>query len=150
MRYAKYHLALLAAGALLASAAQAQLAIDWNTIDGGGIQSMSSRTIVLAGTLGQHDAGGPLVAAHPNGRIVLNGGFWVIGQPAAVLLGDMNCDGVVDNGDIDAFVLALLDPIAYAAAFPGCNINNGDINSDGSVDNGDIDLFVDCLLNLGC
>ncbi len=63
---------------------------------------------------------------------------------------DMNCDGAVDNGDIDAFVLALLDPAAYHAAFPNCNIASGDVNGDGGVDNGDIDAFVACLLNGGC
>ncbi len=60
--------------------------------------------------------------------------------------GDTNCDGLVDNGDIDAFVLALLDPAAYAGAFPDCNILNADINQDGNVDNGDIDPFVALLI----
>ncbi len=60
--------------------------------------------------------------------------------------GDMNCDGAVDNGDIDGFVLALTDPGAYAAAFPNCDIAGGDVNGDGAVDNGDIDAFVACLL----
>ncbi len=64
--------------------------------------------------------------------------------------GDMNCDGAVDNGDIDAFVLALTDRAGYNSAFPDCDANNGDTNSDGSVDNGDIDSFVQCLLNGGC
>ncbi len=57
-------------------------------------------------------------------------------------IGDMNCDGVVDNGDIDAFVLALTDAAAYRLAYPACDINNGDCNLDGVVDNGDIDAFV--------
>ncbi len=61
------------------------------------------------------------------------------------LIGDLNCDGAVDNGDIDAFVLALLDPAAFAAAFPDCNFDNADINQDGNVDNGDIDPFVALL-----
>ncbi len=69
---------------------------------------------------------------------------------AAFALGDLNCDGAVDNGDIDAFVLALLDAGAYAAAFPDCDINNADINDDSFVDNADIDGFVQCLLNGGC
>ncbi len=59
--------------------------------------------------------------------------------------GDMNCDGSVDNGDIDAFVLALTDPVAYVAAFPDCDINLADVNNDDSVDNGDIDAFVALL-----
>jgi hypothetical protein len=61
------------------------------------------------------------------------------------LLGDMNCDGAVDNFDITPFVLALTSPAAYAAAYPDCNIANGDINGDGRVDNFDITPFVALL-----
>ncbi len=70
--------------------------------------------------------------------------------PASFALGDVNCDGAVDNGDIDAFVLALLSPTDYADAYPDCNIALADVNGDQSVDNGDIDGFVQCLLNNGC
>ncbi len=68
----------------------------------------------------------------------------------AGLPADANCDGLVDNGDIDAFVLALIDPAAYATTYPGCPISNADVNGDGTTDNGDIDAFVQCLLNGGC
>ncbi len=61
-------------------------------------------------------------------------------------LGDMNCDGTTDNGDIDGFVLALIDPAAYAAQFPNCDIRRADTNCDGAVDNGDIDSFVRLLI----
>ncbi len=71
-------------------------------------------------------------------------------HPAVGLPADMNCDGLVDNGDIDAFVLALLDRGAYESAFPTCRYENGDVNADGFVDNGDIDAFVQCLLGGGC
>lgn len=57
-------------------------------------------------------------------------------------LGDMNCDGEVNNFDIDPFVLALTDPAGYATAYPNCNILNGDVNSDGVLNNFDIDPFV--------
>lgn len=56
--------------------------------------------------------------------------------------GDLNCDRLVDNEDIDAFVLALTNPTAYAAAFPSCYRNRADINGDMLVDNEDIDPFV--------
>ncbi|MGE0481487.1 MAG: M12 family metallo-peptidase [Phycisphaerae bacterium] len=59
--------------------------------------------------------------------------------------GDMNCDGDLNNFDIDPFVLALSNPAGYAAAFPNCDINHGDVNSDGMVNNFDIDPFVACL-----
>lgn len=59
---------------------------------------------------------------------------------------DANCDGRVDNFDIDAFVLALTDPAGYAAAYPGCDrVCATDINRDGLVNNFDIDPFVACL-----
>ncbi len=60
-------------------------------------------------------------------------------------VGDLNCDGLVNNGDIDAFVLALTDPLAYAATYPDCDRNLADINGDGEVNNGDIDGFVALL-----
>jgi hypothetical protein len=56
--------------------------------------------------------------------------------------GDVNCDGHVDFFDIDPFLLALFDPAAYAAAFPGCS---ADINHDEHVDFFDIDPFLGCL-----
>lgn len=57
--------------------------------------------------------------------------------------GDMNCDGFVDNEDIDPFVLAVTQgQAAYQAAWPDCNFLHGDINGDGAVDNEDIDPFV--------
>ena len=60
-------------------------------------------------------------------------------------LGDLNCDGSVDFGDINPFVLALSDPAAYAAQFPDCNIMNGDCNGNGRVEFGDITPFVALL-----
>jgi hypothetical protein len=71
--------------------------------------------------------------------------IWAFGPPP-VLLGDMNCDGVLNFGDINPFVLALTNPAAYAAAFPGCDINHADINGDGYVDFGDINPFVGLMI----
>jgi hypothetical protein len=62
-----------------------------------------------------------------------------------VNLGDMNCDGAVNNFDITPFVLALTDPNAYAIAYPDCHIMNGDINGDDAVNNFDITPFVRLL-----
>jgi hypothetical protein len=61
------------------------------------------------------------------------------------LIGDLNCDGVVDQFDIDPFVLALVDPTGYASSFPGCFIYNADCNEDGFVNAFDIDLFIGLL-----
>ncbi len=64
---------------------------------------------------------------------------------AAVVLGDLNCDGIVDFDDINPFVLALSNPAAYQAAYPDCNILNGDCDNDGDVDFDDINAFVALL-----
>jgi len=66
------------------------------------------------------------------------------------LIGDMNCDGVVDIGDINPFVLALTDPTQYQQMYPDCYIMNADINQDGVVDFGDINAFVVCLSSDHC
>ena len=98
----------------------------------------------LGATIGQPDAN----ALHSGGAYALRAGFWLATAP--ILRGDMNCDGLVNNFDIDPFVLALSDWSAYQAAFPGCNPLNGDINEDGLVNNFDIDPFVVCITNGGC
>ncbi|MGE0480859.1 MAG: PQQ-binding-like beta-propeller repeat protein [Phycisphaerae bacterium] len=66
------------------------------------------------------------------------------------LRGDLNCDGLVNNFDIDPFVLALADAGAYAATYPDCDISSADMNGDGAVNNFDIDPFVACLSGGGC
>jgi len=76
-------------------------------------------------------------------------------QPRAFILtplrtGDTNCDGAVNNFDIDPFVLALTDPAAYAATYPGCDVRTADTNGDGLVNNFDVDAFVACILAGGC
>ncbi len=60
-------------------------------------------------------------------------------------LGDLNCDGLVNNGDIDAFVLALTEPAQYDAMYPDCSRLLADCNEDGFVNNADIDAFVAML-----
>lgn len=63
------------------------------------------------------------------------------------LLGDLNCDALVDNEDIDGFVLALTNPPGYRATHPACDATLADANGDGAVDNEDIDPFVELLLH---
>jgi hypothetical protein len=60
--------------------------------------------------------------------------------------GDTNCDGAVNTFDIEAFVLALIDPMAYAQQFPNCDLRNADINDDGAINGLDIEPFVLCLM----
>lgn len=64
-----------------------------------------------------------------------------------IVLGDLDCTGTFTCFDIDPFVLAILDPGAYAIVFPDCLILNGDMNQDGAMNNFDIDGFVDRLVN---
>ncbi|MGE0480267.1 MAG: hypothetical protein AB7Q17_07325 [Phycisphaerae bacterium] len=64
------------------------------------------------------------------------------------VIGDLNCDGVANNFDIDPFVLALSDPAAYEAEFPDCEIGLADIDASGAVNNFDIDPFVALLSGL--
>ncbi|QOJ14239.1 MAG: hypothetical protein HRU75_06145 [Planctomycetia bacterium] len=136
-------LPVLAAAILGLPALAGTFDIPWYTIDGGGGTS-SGGVYELSGTIGQHDAG-----VMSGGSFSLTGGFWA-GIRAAGLRGDMNCDGVITNFDIDPFVLALVDAAAYQLAFPNCSIMNGDINNDGQFNNFDIDPFVVCIINLGC
>ncbi|GAG35128.1 unnamed protein product, partial [marine sediment metagenome] len=60
--------------------------------------------------------------------------------------GDMNCDGSVNFFDIDSFVLAVTDPVAYEAAYPDCDLLLADCNGDGAVDFFDIDAFVALII----
>jgi hypothetical protein len=59
----------------LCFSAAAQYAIDWHTIDGGGGTSTGG-VYAVSGTIGQHDAGGPMT----NGQYAVTGGFWVLPQ----------------------------------------------------------------------
>jgi hypothetical protein len=60
--------------------------------------------------------------------------------------GDMNCDGVISSADIEPFVLALVEPAAYAGAYPQCMVANGDVNADGIIDGGDVQAFLGLLM----
>lgn len=61
------------------------------------------------------------------------------------VIGDMNCDGLVDFGDINPFVKALTNPVGYDAAYPNCTRFHADCNGDGFVDFLDINGFIDLL-----
>ncbi len=58
------------------------------------------------------------------------------------MIGDMNGDGLLNLGDVSAFVLALTDRSAYDAAFPTILVESiGDVNGDLTFDLGDIGPF---------
>ena len=60
-------------------------------------------------------------------------------------LGDLNCDGVVNYDDIDAFVLALADVDAYYTLYPNGDHLLADLNGDGAANSLDIDPFIALL-----
>lgn len=93
----------------------------------------------------------------PNPPALIGGGRYTTagGQPypkiaawtsPCAILGDLNCDAVVDAYDIRAFMLALMDESLWAATYPGCDQMLGDINGDDSVDMLDLPGFVDLLI----
>lgn len=65
---------------------------------------------------------------------------------AGSILGDLNCDSVVDSNDVEPFVLALLAPADYANQYPNCFLSRADLNQDGQADGLDVQPFVDLLL----
>jgi hypothetical protein len=73
-----------------------------------------------------------------------------VGDACEVVTGDVNCDGVVDFGDINPFVLLLSNPTQWQQTYVECRKLNGDINGDGSVNFADINPFVSCLTTGQC
>lgn len=73
-----------------------------------------------------------------------------VGDACEAVTGDVNCDGTVNFGDINPFVLLLSNPAQWQQNYVECRMLNGDINSDGSVDFGDINPFVSCLTTGHC
>jgi hypothetical protein len=65
---------------------------------------------------------------------------------ATYILGDLNCDLIVNGLDIRAFVLAEISPADYAVHYPNCNINAADMNGDGVINLLDRVLFIQALL----
>ncbi len=63
--------------------------------------------------------------------------------------GDLNCDGEVDFGDINPFIMRLTNPAQYAALYPECPLANCDINGDGEVNFADINPFTALLVEGG-
>lgn len=61
--------------------------------------------------------------------------------------GDTNTDGSIDLMDVEPFVLTLIDPDAYRAAYPWVEVDKvADVNHDGSVDLRDVEPFVELLI----
>lgn len=113
-----------------------QLAIDWSTIDGGGVQTSTGGPLELSGTLGQYDARNQPMTGRD---LKLTGGFWVIPKcPAVVVDYDNDCD--VDQGDYALFQDCASGPfVSYGT---GCD--DKDLDDDGDVDQADFGVFQRC------
>ena len=70
-------------------------------------------------------------------------------KEAGILIGDMNCDGVVSVGDIAGFVLALTNPAQYAMDYPSCDMMAADVDGNGVISVTDIAAFVNLLTGGG-
>jgi hypothetical protein len=64
--------------------------------------------------------------------------------------GDLNCSGGVDGDDVAAFVLVLVNPDQYDAAFPACDKTLADMNDDDACDGDDIAAFIQCVITAAC
>jgi len=71
--------------------------------------------------------------------------LWGLAATPPAMLGDLDCNGVVDFDDINPFVLALSGQSAYEAQYPGCNWLLADCNGDGDVNFDDINAFIALL-----
>ncbi|WP_197203657.1 lamin tail domain-containing protein [Crateriforma conspicua] len=70
-----------------------------------------------------------------------------VGIQDVTLRGDMNGDGHIDSLDIAPFSIAIIDPQAYAQAFPGFDPNVlGDLTGDGIIDTLDIAPFSQLIM----
>lgn len=67
--------------------------------------------------------------------------------PRPALPGDMNCDGYINNYDIDPFVTAILDPVQYGLLWPDCDVQFADLDGDGAVTHFDLPLFIELILD---
>ncbi len=67
-----------------------------------------------------------------------------------IFRGDMNCDGVVNFTDIDAFVAALVGEAEFEQSQPTCRREFADVSRDGRVDFEDIGAFACCLVAGHC
>ncbi len=111
--------------------------------------SINGQRTVLSTT-----SGGPVhrvVGVAPGDRFALGvetdeglygAGELTVSNFVAAQPGDMNCDGAVNVDDVSGFVLALVDPVGYAATYSWCDIERGDMNGDTFVNGADIPALI--------
>lgn len=93
----------------------------------------------------------PRIAAHDSWLWPNDGSITGFGSvdwrppPVRDVAGDCNCDGVLDFADINPFLLAMSNPLGYAAEWPRCPGARADVNRDGTVDAADAQWLVTLL-----
>lgn len=106
-----------------------------------------SPAVLPSGTISQqyqkHQAG---VARVVNGAASDIGAF----ERMAACSGDVDCDGDRDFADVQAFVLAVVDPVSFVSQHPDCPIATADLNSDGVVNGKDITTGVGLWIGPAC
>lgn len=117
-----------------ASESNAQLAMDWATIDGGGYTHSSAGTLDMGSTIGQPDAG--VMGA---GTTTFFGGFWAAEIEPAPCPADYNGDGGIDGTDIQVFFEDWENAVHRA-----------DLNLDGGIDGADVQYFFQVWEAGGC
>jgi hypothetical protein len=86
------------------------------------------------------------------GRVYFDSCSAIVVNWAPLCLGDLNCDGTINFGDINPFVQFLSNFNAWQTAHDGCDPLNGDINCDGTFGQasfGDINPFVAVIVQCG-
>jgi len=78
---------------------------------------------------------------------IYRGDFTTCGASTCPTRGDLNCDGLINGKDVQAFTFAVVDPGTYGTTYPNCNILQGDTNNDSAVDLNDIPSFITLLLS---
>ncbi len=124
--------------------------VDIYMTNGSGIAGDNGGAFTMAGILNQFNYDYTFTTAnqgHSWGQWRGQIGEILVGLVGAPLLrGDANGDGVLSNLDIASFVLALTNPAAFQAAFPGVDSDVVlDMNQDEVFDNLDIAGFVAAL-----
>ncbi len=59
-------------------------------------------------------------------------------------LGDINCDGLIDQLDVETFDLAIAGEEFYLARYPTCDWYNADVDCDGFITSADLERLIIC------
>jgi hypothetical protein len=117
-----------------------------NLTNGGNIYGATTATLVIISAQAKQAGFYDVVVTNLCGPVTSSAAHLTVNTGYGAGAGDLNCDGTLDFGDINGFVLALSSGEgAYYIQFPDCHWYNADINADGNVDFGDINPFVALL-----